>query len=133
MRSFDRKSKKLFKKLKDGNQMNLDEILNMQKEFDEKHETNFNWNKPIDQKNLDMLGFILMGIVGEVGELANIIKKILRGDDLLESKRTDIEEEIADIFIYLMKFCNQMKIDLEGNYLLKLKKNKKRFLKYKSK
>ncbi len=41
-----------------------------------------------------------------------------------------MEEEVADIFIYLLKICNRMDIDLEENFLKKLKKNKKRFKDY---
>jgi NTP pyrophosphatase (non-canonical NTP hydrolase) len=38
---------------------------------------------------------------GEVGELQNLCKKVLRGDVTLEEARADIGREIADVLTYL--------------------------------
>lgn len=40
-------------------------------------------------------------VTGELGELANFIKKVERGDFTLEEKRRDIGKELADVNIYL--------------------------------
>lgn len=42
-----------------------------------------------------------MALQGEVGELANEIKKVRRGDATLEARRVAIGEEITDVLTYL--------------------------------
>jgi NTP pyrophosphatase (non-canonical NTP hydrolase) len=49
---------------------------------------------------------------GEVGEAANIIKKIRRGDFSLAEKREDLAMELADIFIYLDILATKAGINL---------------------
>lgn len=41
-----------------------------------------------------------LAICGEAGELANLMKKVMRGDFTIEEKRREIEGEIADIICY---------------------------------
>ena len=38
---------------------------------------------------------------GELGEAANLIKKVNRGDLSLDEARADLAEELADVMIYL--------------------------------
>ena len=40
-----------------------------------------------------------------------------------EEKKIEVEDEIADIAIYLLSFCNQYDISLEKAMLRKIKKN----------
>lgn len=110
--------------------MTLEALVELQKEFDSKHQGNFAWDSKITDSNIELLEFLLVSLTGELGEAANIVKKIVRGDFLLEDKRSDLEEEIADIFIYLLKLSYQLDIDLEKVYLKKMKKNQERFHKY---
>jgi len=105
----------------------LEKIMKLQGKFDAKHSGLSDWSVKVTEENLELLEFLMIGMMGEFGEFANTIKKIIRGDFSLSSKREEIEEEVADIFIYLVKICNQMDIDLAGNFLKKLEKNKKRF------
>ena len=104
--------------------------MKIQEQFDNMHTSKFNWNEKITDENIEMLEFLLISLFGEIGETANIVKKVIRGDFNLVDVKDEISEEIADIFIYLMKLCNQLNIDLEGSYLKKLSKNKNRFVKY---
>ena len=106
--------------------MTLQELMKLQEDFDIKHTSNFNWNEKINDENIEMLEFLLISMFGEIGETANLVKKSVRGDFKLET----IKEQIADIFIYLMKICIQLDIDLENSYLNKRKKNMERFKKY---
>lgn len=41
-----------------------------------------------------------LAIAGESGELANLVKKCLRGDFTIPEKRTEILRELADIITY---------------------------------
>lgn len=51
-------------------------------------------------------------LVGELGELANMLKKVKRGDTPFEEMREDIEKEFADVMIYLDILAYQFRIDL---------------------
>jgi NTP pyrophosphatase (non-canonical NTP hydrolase) len=48
-----------------------------------------------------------------MGEFCNILKKVVRGDFPLNSAKAEMNEELADIFIYLIKISNQFDVDLE--------------------
>jgi len=110
--------------------MELNDLMRLQRQFDEQHAANFQWDEKVSEENLNMLKFLIISLAGEVGEMAGIIKKILRGDFSLNSSLPAIAEECADIFAYLIKMCYQLNIDLEGAFLRKLEKNKARFQKY---
>jgi len=107
--------------------MELKEILKLQKEFDVKHRINFNWAEDISEKNLQHLQFLVLSLTGEVGEMANCVKKVIRGDEQYNASKDRIAEELTDVFIYILKLAYQMNIDLEGHYLQKLESNKSRF------
>ena len=68
--------------------------------------------------------------MGEMGETSNLLKKVLRGDYSLEDIYTDIKEEIIDMFIYIIKMCYQLNIDIETEYCEKMNKNAERFKSY---
>lgn len=54
----------------------------------------------------------LQATVGELGELANLLKKVRRGDFTLEEKMPDIRKEFADVVIYFDILALQFGIDL---------------------
>lgn len=51
-------------------------------------------------------------VCGELGELANLIKKIERGDFTLEEKREEVGKEIADVLAYLDILAFRAGVDL---------------------
>ena len=108
----------------------FEDFINYQKDFDNKHFGKFNWGQKIDDDNIDILEFLLISILGELGETSNIVKKVLRGDASLQEMRPFLNEEITDIFIYLLKLIYQLDIDIEHEYMSKMKKNEARFSKY---
>jgi NTP pyrophosphatase (non-canonical NTP hydrolase) len=110
--------------------MTIEELMNLQAEFDKAHKGKFDWNEKIDDGNIEMLEFLLISMFGEIGETANLVKKSVRGDFPLSFIKDNLSEEITDIFIYLIKICNQLDINLEKSYLEKRKKNIERFRKY---
>ena len=107
--------------------MNLEQLIDIQKEFDYNHKGNFEWAQKIDMDNIHVLEYLLLCIVGEFGETTNLVKKVLRGDYTLCEVKPYLSEEIADIFIYVLKLAYQLDIDLEKQFLDKVEKNKKRF------
>lgn len=110
--------------------MELREICRLQSEFDSAHQSKERWDEPIGEGNLHLLEHLLVCLVGEVGECANLAKKVVRGDLSYAAARKDLGGELADTFIYLLKICNQGNIDLEREFLDRLEYNRKRFKKY---
>lgn len=110
--------------------MTIKELMELQEEFDLTHTSKFNWAEKINDDNIEMLEFLLISMFGEIGETANLVKKSVRGDFKLEEIKEELSEEVADIFIYLLKICIQLDIDLEASFLKKKAKNKNRFKKY---
>lgn len=51
-------------------------------------------------------------VLGELGEAANVIKKIERGDFSLEDAREELAKEFADVLIYLDLLAFRAGIDL---------------------
>lgn len=107
--------------------MTLNEIIDMQKKFDSDHASRFNWDEKITDNNIETLEYLLLCLVGEFGETANIVKKTLRGDYRLNDVRGQLSEEVIDVFIYIIKLAYQLEIDIEQEYIKKLERNKLRF------
>ncbi len=54
----------------------------------------------------------MQATVGELGELANILKKVDRGDFTKESVQIDIERELADVQCYLDIMAMKLGVNL---------------------
>lgn len=108
--------------------LSLEEIKKLQEVFDKSHSmSNKGFYIDINSQNLYELEHLIVCLLGELGEFANILKKVTRGDFSLEDVKGDLDEELVDTFIYLIKISNQFNVNLEKGYLNKLEKNKKRF------
>lgn len=68
----------------------------------------------------------LLLLTEELGELAKAIRKSegLKTDD--NSNKYDIEEELADVFIYLLHLSNILELNLEEAFWKKEEENNKR-------
>lgn len=107
--------------------MNLKEIEALQAKFDLEHFPKLAGAPTSDEARLERLVILVLSALGELGELANIVKKINRGNHEIDPLRDAIKDEVADVFIYLLKIAQTMDIDLEQAYLEKLAKNQGRF------
>ena len=58
------------------------------------------------------LGEWCNAVLGELGEAANLIKKVKRGDVTLDEARTDLAKEYADVVTYLDILAFQTGVDL---------------------
>ncbi|AMC35405.1 MazG nucleotide pyrophosphohydrolase domain-containing protein [Janthinobacterium sp. B9-8] len=110
--------------------MDLEKIIELQKEFDKQHQGNVPFYVPITSSNVQDLEHLVVCMLGEIGEYANILKKVVRGDLDYETAKPLLSEELTDVFIYLVKISGQTGIDLESNYLEKMKKNSDKFSKW---
>jgi NTP pyrophosphatase (non-canonical NTP hydrolase) len=82
------------------------------------------------------LGHIALALCGEAGEIANLVKKIDRGDfneamakagGLPPHLRYELAMEIADVFTYILCLADLLKIDLQRTYEAKRAENIIRF------
>lgn len=112
--------------------MNLDlkELAKLQSQFDQEHAGAIEFYEEINESNMESLEHLIVCLVGELGEFSNLVKKVRRGDYSLSEVKDQMGEELADVFIYLLKISSQFHVDLESVYLAKLEKNKKRFSKF---
>ncbi len=70
-----------------------------------------------------------MGLVGETGEVADKIKKVIRDDGgiLSEEKRRDIEKELGDVLWYIANLAIELDLSLDEIALKNLDKLKDRW------
>ncbi len=61
----------------------------------------------------------MTALVGEVGEAANFLKKVRRGDYPLHSALPDIAKELADVQCYLCLMADALGIDLTAATIAK--------------
>lgn len=54
----------------------------------------------------------MQAVVGELGELANLLKKVDRGDFTQESMQSEIADELADVQCYLDILAMRLGVDL---------------------
>ena len=62
----------------------------------------------------------------EVGELFKAVRKSEGMSVEVNSSISELEEELADVFIYLCEIANRNNVDLENAFRSKEEKNKKR-------
>jgi len=83
------------------------------------------WDKFHTPKNL------VMALSGEVGELTEIFQWLTPDESKIEnlsSKQfSNIKEEIADIYLYLIRLADKLDIDLEQSALHKIKINSEKY------
>lgn len=76
-----------------------------------------------------------LAMAGEVGEFANIVKKIERGSlDIRTPKvRHDLAMELTDVFVYMLNLAGLLKIDLGRSYDMVRANNERRFMEERAK
>jgi NTP pyrophosphatase (non-canonical NTP hydrolase) len=115
--------------------MQLKEIQKIQKDFDMEYFKKF-WEIKDEKAFIERLQYLTVALAGEIGEYANIVKKLSRdfenlNDSISDERKQALIEELVDCFTYVIITANLLKVDLEEEYIKKLEKNKKRFQKYK--
>ena len=69
---------------------------------------------------------LFMLLTEEVGELIKAGRKNLKTKKDLNSDFSSVDDEAADVFIYLLEICNKLGVDLETAFRKKEEKNNKR-------
>ncbi len=75
------------------------------------------WDKYHSPKNLSM------ALSVEASELVEIFQW-KNDQDISDTDKNKVEDEIADIFFYLIRLSQKMNIDIEKSFYKKLEKNK---------
>lgn len=79
------------------------------------------------EANVNNLPFMVLALCGEAGELANLVKKVERGSISLADAEKHIDEEIIDVFTYLLNIAGLRGLDLLQAYRNKRNINELRF------
>jgi NTP pyrophosphatase (non-canonical NTP hydrolase) len=58
------------------------------------------------------LAYAALGLAGEAGEIANKIKKILRGDKTIDETRKDLRDELGDVLWYISALADNLDLNL---------------------
>ena len=116
-------------------EMTLKELQKFQMDFDNKYFKKYWIDKDDIEQKIGFLKDMTIALTGELGEFANIIKKINRdkknlGEDPDEKLLNKLKEELTDCFIYLVILSNILEMDIEKEYFKKTRFNHKRFQKY---
>ena len=94
--------------------MDLESIKEAIQEFVDERD----WEKYHTPKN------IAMALSVEASELAEVFQWLDSQESLDKATRDAAEEEIADVFYYLVRMCQLLDIDLEQAFHEKMKKNR---------
>lgn len=97
--------------------------------FQERFDRACNFDPP-KESELEGLEFAALALAGEVGEVANVLKKarraLWRGESVALDKR-ELSKELADVLAYTLKLSNLLDVDLSTIYQEKMRVNWSRF------
>ena len=89
-----------------------------------------NWDQFHSPKNLSM------ALSGEVGELVELFQWLTEEKSKIESLGDDmvsrVKEELADIFIYLLRLADKLNVDLEAAVRNKINVNTAKYISFSS-
>jgi NTP pyrophosphatase (non-canonical NTP hydrolase) len=77
--------------------MTLKQLMELQAQFDANHRSKYQWGRSVDEASPEVLEHSVVCLVGELGEFANALKKVNRGDTPYQNAREHLEEELTDV------------------------------------
>jgi NTP pyrophosphatase (non-canonical NTP hydrolase) len=112
--------------------MDLGALMKIQITADEKR--GFPVRFSSDPERVMQLMKDLVGLLGEIGEFSNLLKKIeikldrpVYGGPSFAESRDQLREEVVDSFIYLVRLAAILEMDLETQLSKKIKINEARY------
>lgn len=82
------------------------------------------WHSP--ELGMPLTVAYALGLAGEVGEVANVVKKMQRDGDAWRDEE-GIGAELADVFTYLLLLADEYGVDLVAEYRAKVEVNEARW------
>ncbi len=101
----------------DDSRLNIKELQQKLKEFAIERD----WEQFHSPKNL------VMALSGESGELVELFQWLSEKQSFNPQNLDEVSNEIADIFLYLVRLCDQLKISLPEAVERKLKINAEKY------
>lgn len=112
--------------------MELSKLIQEQINRDRKR--GFRVDFELDAEREDQLMHDLIGLVGEVGEFSNLLKKVMLARSVegydgpsLKSAGPELRQELADAAIYIFRLATILDADLEEDIIEKISKNDERY------
>jgi NTP pyrophosphatase (non-canonical NTP hydrolase) len=106
--------------------LELKQIFEVQREFDRKLRWNTYEKCRTPEDVLKFMEHFVLVMVEELGEISRIRKQYYR--DKQKFTADELKHELADIFVYFMQAYMALNMDLEKDYLEKMKINEERFV-----
>ena len=106
--------------------MDLKEIFELQRNFDKKRGWNrYETSRGTPAEILDFMQHFVLVMVEELGEVSRVRKQFFRDKQSLDVKT--LKDEMVDLFVYLMQACMVLNMNLEEEYLRKMRESEERF------
>jgi len=105
--------------------MELKQIFEVQRNFDRRMGWNIYEKCETPEEILDFMKHYIMVTVEELGKVCRIRKEIERDNQVFDAKA--LKHELVDLFVYLIQACMAVNMDLEKEYLAKMKQLEERF------
>ena len=106
--------------------MELKQIFEVQREFDRKLGWNTYEKCRTPEDALRFMEHFVLVMVEELGEISRIRKQYYRDKHSFTAE--ELKHELVDVFVYFMQACMALNMDLEKDYLEKVKYNEERFI-----
>jgi NTP pyrophosphatase (non-canonical NTP hydrolase) len=106
--------------------LEFERFFQLQREFDRK--VGWDWYEKCHtpEDALEFMEHFVLVTVEELGEISRVRKQYYR--DKKNLIIDELKHELMDIFVYFMQACMALNLDLEKEYLKKLRSNENRFV-----
>ena len=104
----------------------MKQIFETQRQFDRKLGWNIYEKCKTPEDVMKFMEHFVLVMIEELGEISRIRKQYYRDKQPLMIK--ELKHELIDIFVYFMQACMALDMDLEKDYIEKIKYNEERFL-----
>ncbi|UCE95210.1 MAG: dUTP diphosphatase [Candidatus Bathyarchaeota archaeon] len=106
--------------------MELNQLFEIQRDLDRK----MGWNRyercRTHKEIVNFMEHLILVVVDELGEISRVRKKFQRDKQNLDI--STLKKEMVDIFIFVMQGSMALEMNLEEEYLKRMKHNEERFL-----
>jgi len=107
--------------------LDIKQLFEVQRNFDRQMSWNTYENCRTPEDTLKFMEHFVLIMVEELGEVARARKEFLR--DKQKFNVQALRHELVDLFVYLMQGCMALNMDLEEEYISKMRTFEERFLK----